>query len=365
MSEKENKKIEETEVIEKDKQEEIKEEIKEVKDEKFEIKEETKEDTIDKKMGTVGNWLLAGFVVLIIITGILVYYLVHNARTDLNNMYNDLVENSVINAVIEDDDGKEPESIASIIDSAISNTLTTNTSTSNTVNTINASEVKTLNENIIVLYNGLILDTTKMGIAHLQYIDKTDVNKDKYVITYYNYENFAFKDSALGTLSDEVYEGVLAVENVGKIAISEKFNCIPRDVQVVNTIPSVVMENNNLSKYDTTKTIMVDLDGNGTNENILILSNRTKGISKISLVDYQGTLVADLAYIEKSNWSGATTEDYYLTINNVEILDIDNDGVMEIILELPRYEGVPEISLVKYKNGELQGEKDYEVSLLP
>ena len=364
MSEKENKKVEETEVIEKDKQEVIDNEIKEIKEEKVEIKEETEEETIDKKIGTVGNWLLFGFVILIIITGILVYYLVHNARKDLNNMYNDLVENSVIAPVVENDE-KEPESIASIIDSAISNTLTTNTTTINTVNTVNASEVKTLNENIIVLYNGLILDTTKMGITHLQYIDKTDLNKDKYVITYYNYENFAFKDSALGTLSDEVYEGVLAVDNVGKIAISEKINCVPREIQVVNTVPSVVADNNNLSSYDTTKTIIVDLDGNGTNENILILSNRQTGYSKISLADFQGKLVADLAYIEKSKWSSATTEDYYLTINNIEVLDVDNDGVMEIILELPNYEGAPTISLVKYKNGELQGEKDYECSLLP
>lgn len=364
MSEKENKKVEETEVIEKDKQEVIDNEIKEIKEEKVEIKEETEEETIDKKIGTVGNWLLVGFVILIIITGILVYYLVHNARKDLNNMYNDLVENSVIAPVVENDE-KEPESIASIIDSAISNTLTTNTTTINTVNTVNASEVKTLNENIIVLYNGLILDTTKMGITHLQYIDKTDLNKDKYVITYYNYENFAFKDSALGTLSDEVYEGVLAVDNVGKIAISEKINCVPREIQVVNTVPSVVADNNNLSSYDTTKTIIVDLDGNGTNENILILSNRQTGYSKISLADFQGKLVADLAYIEKSKWSSATTEDYYLTINNIEVLDVDNDGVMEIILELPNYEGAPTISLVKYKNGELQGEKDYECSLLP
>ena len=82
-----------------------------------------------------------------------------------------------------------------------------------------------------------------MGVKDLKYIDKTDINKDKYVITYYNYDNFALTGSALGKLSDEVYEGVLQVENVGKIAISEKFNCIPRDVQVVNTIPSVVMEN--------------------------------------------------------------------------------------------------------------------------
>lgn len=342
------------------KEENEKIEIKEINDS---VNEKDKEDKIEKKLGTVGNFLLIVFIILIVGTGILVYYLVNNARTNLETSYNELVENSsILNVVKKDEDIKDPDTIADIIDSALSNTTSSNTTV---VNTVTATDVKTLNEQIIVLYNGLILDTTKMGITELKYIDKTDANKDKYVITYYNYENFAFKDSALGTLSDEVYEGVLAVENVGKIAISEKFNCIPRDVQVVNTIPSVVMENNNLSKYDTTKTIMVDLDGNGTNENILILSNRTKGISKISLVDYQGKLVADLAYIEKSNWSGATTEDYYLTINNVEILDIDNDGVMEIILELPRYEGVPEISLVKYKNGELQGEKDYEVSLLP
>ena len=342
------------------KEENEKIEIKEINES---VKETDKEDKVEKKLGTVGNFLLIVFIILIVGTGILVYYLVNNARTNLEASYNELVENSsILNVVKKDEDIENPDTIADIIDSAIGNTTSSNTTV---VNTVTATDVKTLNEQIIVLYNGLILDTTKMGITDLKFIDKTDANKDKYVITYYNYENFAFKDSALGTLSDEVYEGVLAVENVGKIAISEKFNCIPRDVQVVNTIPSVVMENNNLSKYDTTKTIMVDLDGNGTNENILILSNRTKGISKISLVDYQGTLVADLAYIEKSNWSGATTEDYYLTINNVEILDIDNDGVMEIILELPRYEGVPEISLVKYKNGELQGEKDYEVSLLP
>ena len=342
------------------KEENEKIEIKEINES---VKETDKDDKVEKKLGTVGNFLLIVFIILIVGTGILVYYLVNNARTNLEASYNELVENSsILNVVKKDEDIEDPDTIADIIDSAIGNTTSSNTTV---VNTVTATDVKTLNEQIIVLYNGLILDTTKMGITDLKYIDKTDANKDKYVITYYNYENFAFKDSALGTLSDEVYEGVLAVENVGKIAISEKFNCIPRDVQVVNTIPSVVMENNNLSKYDTTKTIMVDLDGNGTNENILILSNRTKGISKISLVDYQGTLVADLAYIEKSNWSGATTEDYYLTINNVEILDIDNDGVMEIILELPRYEGVPEISLVKYKNGELQGEKDYEVSLLP
>lgn len=341
-------------------------EIKEIKEDKKE--EINNNEKIEKKIGTIGNFILIVFIILIIGTGVLVYYLVNNAKNDLEASYNNAIaENSniidVLN-VIADEDTTEPDTVANIIESVLGNTVSNSTS-SESVNTVTASEVKTLNEKLIVLYDGLILDTSSMGIKDLKYIDKTDVNKDKYVITYYNYENFAATGSVLGTLSEEVYEGVLKVDNVGKISISEKFTCIPRDIQVVNAIPSVVNDNNDLSKYDTTKTIMVDLDGNGTNENILILSNRQKGYSKISLVDYQGTLVADLAYIEKSNWSSATTEDYYLTIDNIEILDIDNDGVMEIILELPTYEGTPEISLLKYKNGELQGEKDYEVSLLP
>ena len=345
--------------------EEEKVEIKEIK----EINEENidNETKIEKKIGTFGNFVLLVFVILIIGTGILVYYLVHNAKNDLEASYNNVIAetSNMLNSFNTVEDDVEPDTIANIIDSVLGNTISNTATGTEPVNTVTASEVKTLNEKIIVLYNGLILDTSTMGVKDLKYIDKTDINKDKYVITYYNYDNFALTGSALGKLSDEVYEGVLQVENVGKIAISEKFNCIPREIQVVNSIPSVVNDNNDLSQYDTTKTIMVDLDGNGTNENILILSNRQKGYSKISLVDYQGTLVADLAYIEKSNWSAATTEDYYLTIENIEILDIDNDGVMELILELPTYEGAPEISLIKYKNGELQGEKDYEVSLEP
>ena len=340
-------------------------EIKEIKDNK--VQDVNEENKIEKKLGTLGNFALLVFVILIIGTGILVYYLVHNAKNDLEASYNNVIAetSNILGSLDTVDDKVEPDTIANIIDSVLGNTISNTSGTSETVNTISSTEVKTLNEKIIVLYNGLILDTTTMGIKDLKYIDKTDINKDKYVITYYNYDNFALTGSALGKLSEEVYEGVLQVENVGKIAISEKFNCIPREIQVVNSIPSVVNDNNDLSKYDTTKTIMVDLDGNGTNENILVLSNRQKGYSKILLVDYQGKLVADLAYIEKGNWTAATTEDYYLTISNIEILDIDNDGVMEIILELPRYEGAPRISLVKYKNGELQGERDYEVSLAP
>ncbi len=110
---------------------------------------------------------------------------------------------------------------------------------------------------------------------------------------------------------------------------------------------------------------MVDLDLNGTDEYITILNNKTTGYSKISLYDTMGELVQDLAYIEKSKWNQTTHAEYYLNLENVNILDVDNDGVMEILVEIPRYEGEPAVSILKYKNNELIGKTNIECSLLP
>lgn len=253
------------------------------------------------------------------------------------------------------------ETIKDMIDSA----ATTETST-NTVDAIDATNRKIMNENLIVLYNGLILDTTTMKRTELKYIDNSDKYKDKYVITYYNYESFGFKESKLGTLSTQIYDGLVKIENVGKLAISESYEAIPREIKIVNAIPTIISDKNpNIGNYDATKAIITDLDGNGSDEYILILANKTTGYSKIVLVDSSGTKVADLAYIEKSKWESVTTEEYHLSLSNVEVADIDNDGIMEILLELPRYEGDPSISLLKYKNGELQGDTNIECSLLP
>ena len=97
----------------------------------------------------------------------------------------------------------------------------------------------------------------------------------------------------------------------------------------------------------------------------MILANKANGYSKITLVDSSGTKVADLAGIEKSQWESVSKEEYHLSLSNVEVIDVDNDGIMEILIELPRYEGDPSISLLKYKNGELQGDTNIQCSLLP
>lgn len=199
----------------------------------------------------------------------------------------------------------------------------------------------------------------------LKYIDNTNDQADKYVITYYNYENYSFKDSTLGVLSSQLYEGLVKIDNVGKIAISEDYDAIPRSIKVVNTIPTIVSENNtSVSEYDTVKTLIVDLDGNQTEEYILVLANKTTGFSKIVLVDSKGTKIADLASIEKSQWRKDSTTEYYLSISNLDIIDVDNDGIMEILIEIPHATGNSTVSLLKYKNGELLGKQDIKCSLL-
>lgn len=322
-------------------------------------KTESEEKSKPKIIGTVGNFILTALITLIVGTGALTYYLVNSARKDLENN-----ANLIVNSIVNKEEEKDPEPIANIIDTAITNaTLNQNVTVSNN---IDASSIKLLNEDLIVLYNGLVLTTDKMEEKELQYIDNNNDSKDDYVITYYNYENFAFKESKLGTLSGQVFDGVVKVENVGKVAISENYEAIPREIKVVNSIPTVVADNNpKLSEYDSSKVIITDLDGNGTDEYILIVANKSIGYSKILLVDSKGNKVADLAYIEKSKWDTTTNEEYYLSINNIEIIDVDNDGNMEILIELPTSDGTtPKISLLKYKSGELQGTTNIECSLV-
>lgn len=350
------------EELNKDKDKEKKQEKKETKEESFVKNNES--EPIKIKIGTVGNFIFAAFIVLIIGTGALTYYLIHQEKENVKEIVSNLPENIVNTSVQDNATNEVVDSIANIIDSAISDV--TNSSTNNTSAVADASNTrKILNEELVVLYNGLILDTSKMDEVTLKYIDNTSDAADKYVITYYNYENYGFKEPMLGILSTQLYEGLVKIDNVGKVAISEDYNAIPRQVKVVNTVPTIVSDNNpNISEYNSVKTLIVDLDGNQTDEYILILANKTTGFSKITLVDSKGAKIGDLASIEKSKWKKDSTAEYYLNINNVEVLDIDNDGIMEIMVEIPQAVGNPTVSLLKYNNGVLQGKKDIECSLV-
>ncbi len=316
--------------------------------------EESKDYINSKKLLNV---LLTIIIVITLGCGGIIYYSIYKYSSaellnDVNNTENIATIADMINTAIDTSD---------------SNT-TNNTvqSTNSTVTTEDADSRKVLNQEIIVLYDGLILEVKEMGLTKLKYIDNSNPSKDDYVVTYYNYEHYKYQESVLGVLSTQVLDGLVKIDNVGKIAISEKYEAIPREIQVVNSLPTVVADNNSEFKnYDSIKTIIVDLDGDLKNEYIVILANKSTGASKIVLVEATGYIKSTLASMSKAGWETVVADGYYLSYNNVEILDIDNDGIMEILIEMPTKDVVPsEISVLKYKNGDLSGKTDISCTLV-
>ena len=128
---------------------------------KKEVNNENKEPTIKIKIGTVGNFMLAFFVVLIIGTGSLTYYLIHNAKNDYDRQYNEILSNITQTQQVEENTTEENvSSIGDLIDSALSNVVAdTSTDTTNTNTLIDSTDTrKTANQELVVLYKGLILD---------------------------------------------------------------------------------------------------------------------------------------------------------------------------------------------------------------
>ena len=84
------------------------------------------------------------------------------------------------------------------------------------------------------------------------------------------------------------------------------------------------------------------------------------------LFDYNYKKIADLVTLENGFWANIKEEarKIFLHLDNVEYIDIDNDGNMEIIIEVPTYDGT-KISILKYSNNKVEGETNLKASVLP
>ena len=52
----------------------------------------------------------------------------------------------------------------------------------------------------------------------------------------------------------------------------------------------------------------------------------------------------------------------FLSLNDVEYLDLDDDGIMEILIKIPSYEG-NKLSILKYNKGKIEGNVNLEVNV--
>ncbi|MBR3152628.1 MAG: hypothetical protein IKF52_03380 [Clostridia bacterium] len=241
-------------------------------------------------------------------------------------------------------------------------------------NTEKQNENKTENTEVgdfFVLYNGYEIKKTA-GVQNLSEMKITDEATKKYnKKVYYNYQNGQYAGETTGTFGEQIYEGVSVVDNVSRIAISEKYDAIPRKFTATDKLPNELKD---MADYTHVEIQSIDLDGDGTDERIVgyhlnykageIGDGSPEASSGIILMDSNYKKIADLVTLEDGFWGGIKEEaqKIFIEIRDTEYVDIDNDGVMEIIIDVPTYEG-KQISIIKYDNGKVEGQTDIKASV--
>ena len=231
-----------------------------------------------------------------------------------------------------------------------------------------------LKENILLYEGSEILN--KIGT---QFIDLTEMEiseeaKRKYNTTYFNYENGKYLGETTGKFGDEIiYDSYSTVKDVKRIAMTQKYNAIPREYKLIEKLPEKL---NDMADYSSVAINEIDLDGDEKSEYIVCYTvNYKKGqigdgepqaSSGIMLFDNNYKKIADLATLENGFWGNIKEEDYkiFLSLEETEYIDIDNDGIMEIIIEIPTYEGT-KISILRYSNNKVEGEINLQASVMP
>ena len=235
------------------------------------------------------------------------------------------------------------------------NTIAEQTNKQNDVekNQTNKEEQKDNSKNII-MYHDINIANAKPKY----YIWNFDNEKypDYYNTTYDIYENGKKIGTTKGTVKlaeDEQYNGgkwyyiyyeKYAQDNGfasgNKIFVSCNYNVIPRNYENVTSIPEKIK--NNFIDSNSIQMQSIDLDGDGNKEYIVIYSRKLS--DSISEYDY-GTEEKGV-YLYNSNYEKismiATQNDvmagypnHVADFENIEYIDIDNDGKMEIILLIP------------------------------
>ena len=227
-------------------------------------------------------------------------------------------------------------------------------------------------DSYIFLYDGYEIEK-KVGLQKMPvYMEATDDNKSKYEINYYTYDKEGELSEVKGIFkSDEAYEGYGYISNLKKVASSLKYEVMPRTPSILNDYENIEAFNEFKGISDV-KVEAIDLDGDENLEYIVSLNNfsskeeyeieESEAFSQIILYDSNYKAIGNLV-----TWNNVTEENdknNYISLDNIMYADIDNDGIMEIIIEVLEYESGL-ISVYKYDEGKIDGEVDYKVDINP
>lgn len=224
-------------------------------------------------------------------------------------------------------------------------------------------------ESYFVLYKGCEIAIDPGNQNPLDFsVDLDETSEKRYNTTYYNYEKGLYKGETEGTFKFED-GGYNEVENVSKIAMTKKFNAIPRAFERLDKVPEEIKDD--LEEYDNISADLIDIDGDGTKEYFVCVQdlrtedNEPVAYSAIMLYSHDYAKISDLVVIEDGVFNDAkkkTTktlddEDYvFIDLDRIEYIDLNDDNIMEVLIDVPQWEEMM-LSIFDYSAYEVIGEQ--------
>ena len=185
---------------------------------------------------------------------------------------------------------------------------------------------------------------------------------------YYLYDNFKSKGKSKITYAkskdfDKAYRFNLKDSDIALYSDYD-YEIVPREIKLLKTLPKELTENNpKLKEYKEVEVVSCDLDNDSKLEYVVAANNGDNHPSKIYLAGNDYKIIDKLIEI---NPDKKEIKDYdHYEIDDVYILDIDNDGIMEIVIEKFGYEGASSLEFYKYKDGKIEGNTKLKVDLVP
>ena len=213
-----------------------------------------------------------------------------------------------------------------------------------------------------MLYNGYEF-SPKVGLQMVSDMPIGDETDERYNISYYNYEKNKKLKKSDGDFGEETYEGYSVVSDVEQVAFSKDMDVLPRQSKELKNLPTKIKEMKD--KYSEVSIEEIDLDGDYSLEYVLSLKKVEDDgtISRIQLLDSNLNVIKTLATWDATDLEYEMEEDT-IDLDNVMYFDFDDDGKMEILMDLPAYEGTL-INIYRYDNHEVYGATDYNVTVEP
>lgn len=221
----------------------------------------------------------------------------------------------------------------------------------------NEGNISKQNKNIIMYAGSYDITNAKPGIY--TFIWQYEKFEDFYNTTYDIYENGRKQGTTIGTVVEDKnmegdkiyhinYDEVYSETAKKCIFVSCSYNVVPRNHVDETNIPYSIQSH--FSDCDSIKMQSIDLDGDGEKEYLVSYSKIQGELSELS-----GICLFDSNFNKISN----IAEQYSLYLSDfdgVTYMDIDNDGNMEIIIDLPVATSYRRFGIYKYADKTIQGQ---------